>query len=226
MKQERPGMMHLKKVTKTVDYYSCGLSGDARSQRGEARRPGFPLSAADAPGRGGAGRGPLAKGARGAREGHRPGRGSHPFPLSPRGWRGQLKEGGRGSGAPAAAPWPCPGDSRARGRGRRGAPPSPGLRALSPRAFRPECLAAAETPAPSLPLAGLGRQRRTHPDHLVPRPRPRGGGSRGPRAPRQGARRCPEGGVLGPEGARAGRKGAGPFHPLPARPRGLSSSKW
>lgn len=102
MKQERPGMMHLKKVTKTVDYYSYGLSSDARSRCSEARRP--QLSAAGAPGRC-PGLGPLGKGT--------PQKGLAHLPT-------QSREGGRGRGrggpreGRAAAPRADPRDLRAK----------------------------------------------------------------------------------------------------------------
>lgn len=74
--------MHLKKVTKTVDYYSYGLSSDARSRCSEGRRPQLAALGSRSP-RAVPGAGPTRKG--------RAPKGLAHLPT-------QSREGGRGRG--------------------------------------------------------------------------------------------------------------------------------
>lgn len=87
--------MHLKKVTKTVDYYSYGLSSDAGSERAlfsAARRRSLRAEPEQ---------GTLAKGARGRPRGPQPQGGARtPSNSVPRGWAREAQGAGPESTRP------------------------------------------------------------------------------------------------------------------------------
>lgn len=209
MKQERPGMMHLKKVTKTVDYYSCGLSGDARSRRGEARRPGFPLSAADAPGRGGAG--PAGQGSPGRPRGPPPGEGLAPLPTqSPRLERA-AEGGGGGRGHRPPRPGPALG-TRGRAAGAGEGHPQAQVCARS----RPGRFVRNLWPLrrPSLPpTGGPGASASDPPRPPGPPPETEGRGEPRPSGPAAGSASVPRGRCPGTRGGKGGQEGRRPLSP-------------
>lgn len=115
-------------MTNTAGCNSRGLSGDARSRRPEARRPGSLALGRRRPGAAGSGaRSPRVPGAPARATA---GEGSHTTPLSPGGCRGQRKGRARGGGrsqprcasarAPRAALSPRSCVRNVRGRGQRG----------------------------------------------------------------------------------------------------------
>lgn len=160
--------------------------------------------------RGGAGRerGPLAKGARGAREDPRPGRGSHPFPLSPPRLERATERGGWGREAPAAAPWPCPGDWRARGRAGEGHPKPRSARARAPQLrSRPGRFVRNDWPLrrpPLPPTGGPGAPASDPPRPPGPPPETEGAG---------GAASVPRGRCPGTRGGKGGQEGRRPLSP-------------
>ena len=97
--------MHFKKVTKTVDYYSYVLSGEARSRRREARRP-QPAALGRRSPRAESEPGPLERTPTGVCEGHGPREGPAHFPTeSGEGGRERLKgRAGEDAGAGRALP--------------------------------------------------------------------------------------------------------------------------
>lgn len=212
MKQERPGMMHLKKVTKTVDCYSCGLSGDARSRR--AGR--FRLSAAHAPERGGSGacspREPGAPARATARGGART-----PSHSVPRGWRGQPKGGGRGVGRRAEGAGEGhlqPRSARARAPRAARSPPGAALGLSGGKVSEGRPRAAAETPAHSHWWAGAPASDPPRPPGSPPETEGAGGAG-GPRARREGV-----GALRAVSWDRSGQRAAGRAPaPFPRFPR-------
>lgn len=134
MKRERPGMMHLKKVTNTADYDSYGLPGAARP------RPQLAAAGRRRPGRSPSRRPPT--GVCGA-PAPAPGRESHNAQLGlGRPWR-ERPEGRPGAAAAQAPAGSSPGPSGEAAGRRGGSGPAPRRPGLPPRARSPRGGAAA-----------------------------------------------------------------------------------